>query len=118
MVVRSLSAGLRHQARAALALTATVADRYGMKFQFATLPFDREPVRVLDPGTENMGRLYAYGRDCASRGLLWVSIRQAEDSGARAMDRVAGSGVVAANGMASCPLDAAVAALAVPPDTG
>jgi len=114
MVVRSLSAGLRHQARTALALTASVADRYEMKFRFATLPLDHEAVRMLDLGTENMGSLYAYGRRCAERGLLWVSIRQAEDSGERAMGRVASSGVVAPDAMAACPLDAAVAAAQLP----
>ena len=112
IVARSLSAGLRHSARTELALTASIAERYGMRLRFATLAIDHDPVRTLDLGVKNMGSLYAYGHDCAVRGLLWVSIQQAEASGDRALSRVVESSGRTAGEAASCPLDETVAGLA------
>ena len=110
IVARSLSAGMRHLARSELALTAEFAQRYRMRFRFATLPIDHAPVRVLDLGAANMGALYAYGRDCAARGLLWVSVDQAEASGDRALAFAAADPTARAGGRsASCPLDETVA---------
>jgi hypothetical protein len=106
IVSRSLSASLRHQARSELALTAVFAAHYGMQFRFATLPIDHAPVNALDLGAENMGQLYAYGRNCAERGLLWTTVDQAESSGELALRKAAGGAATDGyNQDVSCPLD-------------
>jgi predicted acylesterase/phospholipase RssA len=68
---RSVSANLRHNARAAVALAFNVATNHNMTFKLTAIPDSYPYSGPLDFRAAAMRSLFDFAESCASRGLLW-----------------------------------------------
>jgi predicted acylesterase/phospholipase RssA len=68
---RSVSANLRHNARAAVALAFNVATNHNMTFKLTAIPDSYPYSGPLDFRAAAMRSLFDFAQSCASRGLLW-----------------------------------------------
>ena len=68
---RSVSANLRHNARAAVALAFNVATSHNMTFKLTAIPDSYPYSGPLDFRAAAMRSLFDFAESCASRGLLW-----------------------------------------------
>jgi hypothetical protein len=68
---RSVSANLRHNARAAVALAFNVATNHNMSFKLTAIPDSYPYSGPLDFRVATMRSLFDFAESCASRGLLW-----------------------------------------------
>jgi len=68
---RSVSANLRHNTRAAVALAFNVATNHNMTFKLTAIPDSYPYSGPLDFRAAAMRALFNFAESCASRGLLW-----------------------------------------------
>src|SRR5580700_10651284 len=68
---RSVSANLRHNTRAAVALAFNVATNHNMTFKLTAIPDSYPYSGPLDFRAATMRSLFDFAESCASRGLLW-----------------------------------------------
>jgi predicted acylesterase/phospholipase RssA len=98
---RSVSANLRHNARAAVALAFNVATNHNMTFKLTAIPDSYPYLGPLDFRAAAMRSLFDFAESCASRGLLWKTPEDVYEIADRTSSRSNG------DGGPSCPRQAA-----------
>jgi hypothetical protein len=76
IISRSFSASLQHRARAELALTSEIAQRYGMNLKLTAIPVNYPFKGPLDFHKASSQALFNYGAGCAQEGKLWTMVEQ------------------------------------------
>ena len=77
---RSVSANLRHNVRAAVALAFNVATNHNMTFKLTAIPDSYPYSGPLDFHAAAMRSLFDFAESCASRGLLWKTPEDAYET--------------------------------------
>lgn len=76
IISRSFAAGLQHRARAEIALTSEIAQKYGMNLRLAAIPVNYPFKGPLEFHKLSSQSLFNYGADCAQQGRLWTMVEQ------------------------------------------
>ena len=73
---KSFSAQLMYKTKETIALIDSVTREHHMRLRIAVIPADYPGHSFADFRPKSLRRLFDYGADCASRGLLWATIVQ------------------------------------------
>lgn len=98
---RSVSANLRHNARAAVALAFNVATNHNMTFKLTAIPDSYPYSGPLDFRATAMRSLFDFAESCASRGLLWKTPEDVYEIGDRTISHSNGDGGPSCPGQAA-----------------